>query len=128
MLPGEFALSAGWGDMFIGATALIVAIKLADPNHRTGFIIWQILGITDLVLAMTSGALAPYLAPQQFVSASGVNTASMTVLPLSVIPTFGVPLFLILHIICIAQAKRWRSSVASPVGGRRPSAVLAGTR
>jgi hypothetical protein len=31
----------------------------------------------------------------------------MTVLPLSLIPGFLVPLFLILHIICIAQARRW---------------------
>jgi hypothetical protein len=37
----------------------------------------------------------------------GLTTAPMTTLPLSVIPGFGVPLFLILHIISIAQARRW---------------------
>jgi hypothetical protein len=31
----------------------------------------------------------------------------MTVLPLSLIPTFAVPLLMIFHIICIAQARRW---------------------
>jgi hypothetical protein len=31
----------------------------------------------------------------------------MTVLPMSYIPTFAVPLFLILHIICIAQTRLW---------------------
>ena len=31
----------------------------------------------------------------------------MTVLPLSLIPTFAVPLLLILHVICIAQARQW---------------------
>jgi hypothetical protein len=31
------------------------------------------------------------------------------VLPLSLIPTFLVPLYLILHVICIAQARGWRS-------------------
>jgi len=31
----------------------------------------------------------------------------MTVLPLSLIPTFLVPLYLILHVISIAQARRW---------------------
>jgi hypothetical protein len=35
--------------------------------------------------------------------------AAMTVLPLSLIPTFLVPLYLILHVICIAQARGWRS-------------------
>ena len=33
---------------------------------------------------------------------------AMTVLPLSLIPTFLVPLFFILHLICIAQARAWR--------------------
>jgi hypothetical protein len=31
----------------------------------------------------------------------------MTVLPLSLIPTFLVPMFLIFHVICIAQARAW---------------------
>jgi len=31
----------------------------------------------------------------------------MTVLPLSIVPTFLVPLFFIMHIIVIAQARRW---------------------
>lgn len=31
----------------------------------------------------------------------------MTVLPLSLISTFGVPLMIILHVICIAQARQW---------------------
>ena len=34
----------------------------------------------------------------------------MTVLPLSLIPTFLVPLFAIFHIICIAQARSWKSA------------------
>jgi hypothetical protein len=32
----------------------------------------------------------------------------MTELPLSLIPTFLVPLFLMLHSICIAQARKWK--------------------
>jgi hypothetical protein len=124
LLPGAFALPTGWGDMFIGGTALIVALKFADPNHRTAFVTWQILGITDLVLAITMGAGARFLAPQELANAGAVNTASMTVLPLSVIPTFAVPLLLILHIICIAQARRWPSPATTRVGERLPSAVV----
>jgi hypothetical protein len=124
LLPGPFALPAGWGDVFIGATALIAAMKLANPNHRAAFMVWQVLGITDLVVAITMGAGARFLAPQEFASAGVVNTAQMTVLPLSVIPTFGVPLLLILHIICIAQARRWSSSAVRQVGEQLPSAAL----
>jgi hypothetical protein len=33
----------------------------------------------------------------------------MTVLPLSLIPTFAVPLVMMLHVICIAQAGQWKA-------------------
>jgi hypothetical protein len=40
----------------------------------------------------------------------------MTVLPLSLIPAFAVPLLMMLHIICIAQARQWRAGVDAQVG------------
>lgn len=100
-LPAVFALPAGYGDMLIGATATLAAWKLADPSRRSSFILWQYLGITDLVLAVSLGTTA------QLISPNGASMRAMTVLPLSLIPTFLVPLFVILHVICIAQARRW---------------------
>jgi hypothetical protein len=107
ILPGLFALPAGWGDMFIGVTAPFVALGLAAPGHRKSFILWQILGIVDLVTAVSLGVLASVLNPH------GIGAGAMTMLPMSLIPTFEVPLFLVLHIICIAQAVRWPESAAS---------------
>lgn len=109
ILPLLFALPAGLGDMAVGATAPWVAMTLAAPDHRTGFIRWQVLGITDLVTAVTLGTLASVISPQ------GIPTTPMTVLPLSLIPTFAVPLLLILHIVCIAQARRWPARESSRV-------------
>ncbi len=109
ILPGIFALPAGWGDIFIGATALPIAARLAAQRRRTSFILWQILGMTDLVTAVSTGALARFIAPQE------ISTQPMTMLPLSLIPTFAVPLFFILHIICIAQARRWPGRTYSGV-------------
>ena len=40
VLPAIFALPAGYGDMFIGATAGFAAWKLAEPAHRNGFLFW----------------------------------------------------------------------------------------
>lgn len=102
ILPGAFALPAGWGDIFIGATAALAAAKLATPRRRTAFILWQLLGMIDLVTAVSMGAGAGFLHPE-----NPISTQPMTMLPLSLIPTFGVPLFFIVHIICIAQARRW---------------------
>jgi hypothetical protein len=110
ILPGVFALPAGLGDIAIGATAVLTAAKLANPSRRAAFIRWQLLGITDLVLAVSLGASA------RFISQSPISTQPMTLLPLSLIPTFGVPLFIIIHIICIAQARRWPGKSYNPIG------------
>ena len=102
ILPGQFALPAGWGDIAIGATAPLVAIKLANPRHKKSFIFWQLLGITDLVTAVGTGVTTQLIHPHE------ITTAAMTVLPMSLIPTFAVPLFLMLHFVSIAQARQWQ--------------------
>jgi hypothetical protein len=102
VLPGVFALPAGYGDMAIGATAAFIAWKLSTPGHRNAFILWQVLGITDLVAAVTLGTTARLLTPHD------PSMVAMTVLPLSLVPTFLVPLFVILHAICIVQARSWK--------------------
>jgi hypothetical protein len=117
ILPGLLALPAGWGDIAIGATAPLAAMRLANPDHRKSFILWQMLGIADLVTAVTMGTTARLIEPH------GIATSPMTVLPLSVIPTFAVPLLFILHIICIAQARNWREQKVSRVGERLTASV-----
>lgn len=118
ILPKGFALSAGWGDIAIGATAWLAALELATPGRRRAFIIWQVLGIGDLVNAMLQGTLAGLIHPH------GIPTSAMTVLPLSLIPTFGVPLFIMLHVTCIAQAFGWKAEQAQPVAQERWSEAV----
>jgi hypothetical protein len=110
VLPAIFAWPAGYGDMFIGVTAGFAAWKLAEPAHRGTFAFWQALGILDLVTAVSLGTTARLLDPH------GASMVAMTVLPLSLIPTFFVPLFMMLHVICIAQARKWK---AEPLAGRQ---------
>jgi hypothetical protein len=111
LLPALFAWPAGFGDMTVGATAAFVAWKIADAGHRNRFILWQLFGIADLVTAVTLGATASLISP------GGVPTALMTVLPLSVIPTFLVPLFMMFHFICIAQARTWKPGAGRVLTG-----------
>jgi hypothetical protein len=117
LLPAIFALPAGYGDMFIGTTATAAAWKLAHPHHRRGFIFWQILGIIDLVLAVSLGTTA-----RLFVPASSMEP--MTVLPLSLVPTLFVPLFLMFHVISIAQARSWKE-VSAQAGFSTPTRAQA---
>jgi hypothetical protein len=113
ILPGVFALPAGWGDFAVGVTAPVVAAKFAQPQYRRGFILWQIFGMADLVVAMTSGVLSGNFDPQ------ATSMVAMTVLPLSLVPSFIVPLLMIVHIISIAQARRWSAQQTLPAQARR---------
>lgn len=113
-LPAIFALPAGYGDMTIGATAAFVAWQLGEPRHRNSFIAWQLLGIADLVMAVSLGTTARLLDPH------GASMLAMTVLPLSLVPTFLVPLFVIFHVTCIAQARSWKTATQSTRQTARP--------
>ena len=99
------------------ATAPWAALKLANFTRRRGFIFWQILGMIDLVTAVAMGTAARLISPH------GVPTAVMTVLPMSLIPTFAVPLFFILHIVCIAQARQWKELRDSEIEKQFPVAA-----
>ena len=102
-----FALPAGWGDIAIGVTAPFVALYLTrEAGRKKSFITWQLFGILDLVIAVSMGVLASPTPVGIF--ARGITTDFMTTLPLSLIPTFAVPLLMVLHVISIAQAARWQ--------------------
>jgi hypothetical protein len=60
----------------------------------------------DLVVAVSLGTLSGVINPH------GIPTTAMSVLPMSLVPTFGVPMLLILHFISIAQARQWSSQQA----------------
>jgi hypothetical protein len=112
MLPAVFAVPAGWGDLAIGAAAPFVARAAAWRGlYRTGqlFILFQVLGLVDLVVAVGSGAAVGMLG-----LADGASTASMGRLPLSLIPTYAVPLFAILHFAAIAQYRERTRVAAEP--------------
>lgn len=117
ILPGIFAYSAGYGDLLIGLTAPLAANFLTKPGRRGALIAWQFLGILDLVMAVTLGALA---SPQVHLVGGALTTAPLMVLPLSIVPTFAVPLVLILHITCIAKLAVGEQSSRSTVTGAAP--------
>ncbi len=105
VLPGLFAWPAGIGDMAIGITAPLVILSLRrQPAFAAGtlFRVWNLLGILDLAIAVSLGALSSVLG----IGISGtITTFPMAEFPLVLIPTFLVPLFLMLHIASLLQAK-----------------------
>lgn len=107
VLPGIFAWPAGLGDMTIGVTApFVLAALLRRPGYASSrsFIAWNLLGILDLTVAVSIGALGPLLVPNLY---GAVTTAAMAQLPLVLVPTYLVPTFLILHLTALFQARRF---------------------
>jgi hypothetical protein len=103
-LPGVFALPAGWGDFAVGITAPVVAWYWKPPFPRKTFLVWNVLGSLDLVTAVTLGVLAS--ATPAGVLAGDVTTRLMGRFPLSLIPTFFVPLLLIFHLISLIRVRK----------------------
>ena len=113
VLPGYFAWPAGLGDMAIGAAAPWILLGLArEPGFAASrkFVSWNVLGILDLIVAVTVGAVVPLLFPNVI---SSIPTGAMTRLPLVLIPGFFVPGYIILHVIALAHARRAASAARS---------------
>ena len=106
VLPGIFALPAGLGDMAIGFTApwiILGLVRRPDFATSAAFIRWNVLGILDLVVALTIGTL---LATLSTGAAGEISTAPMATLPLLLIPAFLVPVFLMLHTTALMQSRQ----------------------
>jgi len=106
VLPAVFALPAGLGDMAIGFTApwmILALVRQPDFAAGAAFIRWNVLGILDLVVAVTIGALSAMLASG---APAEISTAPMATLPLLLIPAFLVPLFLMLHTVALMQSRQ----------------------
>jgi hypothetical protein len=106
ILPAVFALPAGLGDAAIGVAAVPVLLALAarpDFARSRAFATFHLLGMVDFVVAVGTGTLASGIIPG--LVGGGVTSAPMGVLPLSLIPGFLVPLFTILHLTALFQAR-----------------------
>lgn len=117
-LPAEFALPAGIGDVLVGLAAPFVARRLATEGPeraRNSVLIWCALGIADLAVAVACGFLTAPSAFQQL--ALDAPNAAITSYPLVIVPTFAVPVSILLHIYVIARLRaRARSRAVSPSG------------
>jgi hypothetical protein len=114
LAPWQFALPAGMGDVLTGLLALPAASYLIARGARAvpRAVAWNIFGITDLVVAITMGALTTP-GPFQAMAFDHPNGFSY---PLVMIPTFAVPLSLILHGLSLRQLARRKAMTADEDG------------
>lgn len=91
-LPALFAVPAGLGDIATGIAALRVGRELERGTGRRAAVWFNVFGMTDLVVALTVGALVGFQLVHTMPSG-----AAITALPLALIPSAEVPLLLALH-------------------------------
>ena len=111
VLPAVFALPAGLGDMAIGFAApwmILGLVRKPDFAASATFVRWNVLGILDLIVAVSIGTVSATLATG---TPGEISTAPMSTLPLLLIPAFLVPLFLMLHTAALMQSRQIKKGV-----------------
>ena len=98
LMPAQFAIPSGIGDVMVGITAPLVALILFfnQTFGRALAITWNIIGFLELTLAIVLGFFTSPT-PYQLLALSNPNNFLFD-FPLALIPTFAVPLSLLLHI------------------------------
>ncbi len=102
-LPGGFGIPEGLGDVAAaaGALALLPSLRRGSVSRRW-LLIWNTFGLIDLLSALTMGVLYSNT-NLGVLSNGGVTTELMVTFPVSLIPTFLVPLFILLHLLTFAR-------------------------
>lgn len=96
-MPFAFAVPAGWGDITIALLAVFVLISSAARNWKL-LLVWNCLGLLD-ILFVVSAALRIGL--QDWPSMHALREW-----PLSLLPTFVVPLIIASHVLIFARTRR----------------------
>jgi hypothetical protein len=105
-LPFGFGIPEGVGDVLaaLGAAMLLPMIRRGTAS-RGWLLTWNIFGFVDLLSAITVGLLFSESALGFWHTATS-NTTLMVTFPVSLIPTFFVPLFLLVHLLTFRRIGR----------------------
>ena len=103
-LPAVFAVPAGWGDILVATLAIPIVLFLPHPASRPRLLmLWNALGLADILgVVLTATRL------------SVANPDSMRGLlrfPMSLVPTFLVPLVIASHLLIFSRLRRLAAAV-----------------
>jgi hypothetical protein len=106
-LPAPFAPAAGWGDIFVGLTAIPVAwfAYHRPTDSRLLVLVWNTIGLADLIDAVALGVLSSPGPFRQFFAEPG--SGLMSTLPWLLIPAFLVPLLVTTHLAIFYRMGRY---------------------
>jgi hypothetical protein len=104
-LPRDFAWAAGYGDIAVGVTALLVCwwcFPLRTAAQQRALLLWNAFGLVDIVGVLGNGL-------RLFVRDPSL-AEPFTRLPLATLPAFVVPIVIASHILLFA----WRRDLLTP--------------
>jgi hypothetical protein len=102
-LPYAFAVPGGLGDIIVAALALIVVFApLAPATRLRAMFVWNVIGLIDILLVVATAA--------RLGRADPLALRALTHLPLSLLPTFLVPLIIATHLLIFARLRRAAAS------------------
>jgi hypothetical protein len=102
-LPYAFAVPGGWGDIITATLALLICLAPLRPAlRRRAITMWNALGFVDIMLVVITAARLGLQDPTQM--------RALTYLPLSLLPTFLVPLIIATHVIIFLRLRREASA------------------
>lgn len=96
-LPWAFAVPGGWGDIAVAAAAIAVvtgAQRRGSAGWGTLFV-WNVVGFVDITLVVATAARLGMTDPG--------SMRALTRLPLSLLPTFLVPIIIATHVVIFVR-------------------------
>ena len=102
-LPCNFAAPAGWGDVLVATLAAVLLISWnVTAGNRVWIGAWNTLGLIDILFVVANAASHAMRNPSSMVA--------FLYLPLSLLPTFLVPLIIATHIFIFSRLRKQRGA------------------
>ena len=108
VLPAVFGLPAGLGDVLVGLGAL-PASRWISSRRRGRVVWWNLFGLLDLANATALGLMTTP-GPLHVIE-TNPTSALLLASPLTIVPTFIVPIYVLLHLISLRYLIASRSAV-----------------
>jgi len=93
LIARDVAVLAGWGPIIIaiGAVVILVVYRPGDERSRMAILAWNVVGVLDVLLMMA--VMTRLARPDPLVQ------GGFTSLPLSLVPTFIIPVVIVSHLL-----------------------------
>lgn len=92
-LPYDFAVKGGIGDIIVAFSALLLIFFVSSPAQKSHklYLLWNTLGLIDILFVVFTAGRIGMSSPQ--------SIENLLKLPLSLLPTFIVPIIIFTHMI-----------------------------